>query len=196
VPFAALAQRCWAEKVSLSATGYYATPGIGYDRDAGRGTPFFYYAYGAAVTEVEVHGLTGQHGVRRVDVLHDCGDSLVPSIDKGQVEGAYVQGLGWLTVEEVLYDKAGRGLTVGPSTYKIPACGDVPADFRVDLLPSAAQEGVIFGSKAVGEPPFMLAIGVVTALRHAIAAFGAGQVDLRLPATHENVLRAIEALRG
>jgi xanthine dehydrogenase large subunit len=196
VAFSALAQQCWADKVSLSATGYYATPGIGYDRDRGRGTPFFYYAYGAAVTEVEVDGRTGQHGVTRIDILHDCGASLVPSIDRGQVEGAYTQGLGWLTVEEVRYDARGRGLTVGPSTYKIPACGDLPRDFRTALWPNGAQDGVIYGSKAVGEPPFMLAIGVVTALRHAIRAYGAGPISLALPATHENVLRAVHGVRA
>ncbi|GMV39184.1 MAG: dehydrogenase [Myxococcales bacterium] len=198
VPFAAVAQACWAAQVSLAATGYYATPGIGYDRTRGEGTPFYYYAFGAAVTEVEVSGLTGEHRVLRVDILHDVGDSLAPSIDRGQVEGGYVQGLGWLTGEEVLFDAEGRLLTHGPSTYKIPAIGDVPEDFRVRLLDRAPQPGVIHGSKAVGEPPLMLAISAVTALRHAIAAFGPGGVvvPLTLPATPEAILRAVETVRA
>lgn len=196
--FAELARTCWARRVSLSSTGFYATPGIQYDAEAGRGTPFFYFAYGGAVVEVEVDGRTGQHGLRRVDVLHDVGRSLVPSIDKGQVEGAFVQGWGWLTVEEVLHDAAGRLLTHGPSTYKIPAVGDVPHDFHVSLLPRADQAGVIGGSKAVGEPPFLLAIGTLAALRQAIRAFGTPTepLQLALPATNENVLRAVTAVRG
>ena len=143
--------------------------------------------------EVEVNGLTGEHRVCRVDILHDVGTSLVPSIDRGQVEGGFVQGMGWLTCEEVLTTPDGQPITVGPSTYKIPAIGDVPLDFRVELLPRAPQPGVIHGSKAVGEPPFMLAIGVVTALRHAIGGFGPGEVELALPATPEAILRAVEA---
>jgi xanthine dehydrogenase large subunit len=195
--FAEVAHKAWLSQVPLAAAGYYSTPGIAYDHATGRGTPFFYFAYGAAVTEVEVNGLTGEHRVRRADILHDVGTSLVPTIDRGQVEGAYVQGLGWLTSEEVLFDAKGRLLTHGPSTYKIPAVGDPPEDLRVSLLERAPQEGVIHGSKAVGEPPFMLAISAVTALRHAIASFGPGgvEVPLRLPATPEAILRAIEALR-
>jgi xanthine dehydrogenase molybdopterin binding subunit len=193
--FAQVAQRCWVEQVSLAASGFYATPGIGYDRDAGRGTPFHYFAYGGSVTEVEVNGLTGEYRVRRVDILHDVGDSILPGVDVGQVEGAFVQGMGWLTMEEVLFDQ-GRLLTHGPSTYKIPAVGDVPLDLRVKLLDRATQPGVIQGSKAVGEPPFMLAISVVAALRHAISTWGPGPVELALPATPEAVLRAIEAQRA
>ena len=195
--FGEVAQACWVARVSLASTGYYATPGIGYDRAAGRGTPFYYYAFGGGITEVEVCGLTGEHRVLRVDILHDVGNSLVPTIDRGQVEGGYVQGLGWLTSEEVLFDERGHLLTHGPSTYKIPAIGDVPEDFHVRLLERAPQEGVIHGSKAVGEPPFMLAISAVTALRHAIAGFGPGgvEVPLALPATPEAILRAVEAVR-
>jgi xanthine dehydrogenase large subunit len=196
--FAEVAEACWVERVSLSATGFYATPGVHYDAATGRGRPFYYYAYGAAVTEVEVSGLTGEHRVRRVDILHDVGASLVPSIDIGQVEGGYVQGLGWLTMEEVLFAPDGRGLTTGPSTYKIPAVGDVPVDFHVKLLERAPQPGVIHGSKAVGEPPLMLAISAVTALRHAISAFGPPgyEVDLAPPCTPEAILRAIEIQRS
>jgi xanthine dehydrogenase large subunit len=197
VGFAELAQACWMRQISLSATGFYRTPGITYDYASGRGRPFYYVAYGGAVTEVEVSALTGEHRVRRVDILHDVGASLVPTIDRGQVEGAYVQGLGWLTCEEVLYGDDGRLLTPGPSTYKIPAIGDVPRDFRVELLQRAPQPGVVHGSKAVGEPPFMLAISAVTALRHAIQATGpAGrEVELVPPCTPEAILRAVSHQR-
>ncbi len=195
--FVEVVQRAWARRVSLAATGYYATPGIAYDRAAGRGRPFYYFAYGAAVCEVEVSALTGEHRVTRVDVLHDVGESLVPTIDRGQIEGGFVQGQGWLTCEEVLWDEKGRLVTHGPSTYKIPAVGDAPSEFRVALLRHAGQPGVIHGSKAVGEPPFMLAIGVVTALRAAIASFGPGgaEVELRPPCTPEAILRAITAMQ-
>ncbi len=189
--FAAVAQQAWVQRVSLSATGFYCTPGVGYDHATGQGTPFYYYAYGGVVCEVEVSGLTGEHRMTRADILHDVGNSLVPTIDRGQVEGGFVQGVGWLTCEEVLSTDDGQPITVGPSTYKIPAIGDVPVDLRVELLPRAEQPGVIHGSKAVGEPPLMLGIGVVTALRHAIAAFGPGEVELALPATPEAILRSV-----
>lgn len=196
-PFADVASACWLARISLSATGYYRTPGIHYDPAVGRGRPFFYFAYGAAVTEVEVSGLTGEHRVLRVDVLHDVGASLTPTVDRGQVEGAFVQGLGWLTTEELVFDESGHLLTHSPSTYKVPAIGDVPEDFRVDLLPSSPHDGTIHGSKAVGEPPLMLAISAVTALRHAVGAFGARgrEVELSYPCTPEAVLRAVEAAR-
>jgi xanthine dehydrogenase large subunit len=184
---------CWVRRISLSSAGYYQTPGIAYDRDRGQGTPFYYFAWGAAVVEVEVDGLTGEHRLLRTDILHDVGDSLVPTIDRGQVEGGFVQGLGWLTMEEVLFDASGRCLTHGPSTYKIPAVGDVPLDFRVALLADATEAKVIGGSKAVGEPPLILGIAAISALRQAIAAFGPGgvAVPLALPATPEAILRAI-----
>lgn len=195
--FGEVATQSWLAQVSLSATGYYRTPGIWYDREAGRGEPFFYFAYGAAVVEVEVNGLTGEHRLRRVDILHDVGDALNPAIDRGQVEGAFIQGVGWLTCEELRYADDGRLLTAGPSTYKIPACGDAPAVFHVNLLQDAPCPGVVGGSKAVGEPPLLLGIGVVSALRSAIAAFGppGRPTDLALPATPEAVLRAIVAQR-
>jgi xanthine dehydrogenase large subunit len=195
IPFSALCKAAWAERVSLSATGFYATPGIAYDRDAGKGTPFRYFAYGGSVVEVELDGLTGEHRLRRVDILHDVGDSLAPEIDRGQVEGAFVQGLGWLTCEELLYNDDGRVLTAGPSTYKIPSFGDIPHNFRVDLLENATNDLAVMGSKAVGEPPFILAIGAVSALRQAIHAFAPtrGAVDLSLPATPEALLNAIYA---
>jgi len=196
--FAAVAQQAWLEQCSLSATGYYRTPGIVYDRDAGRGKPFHYFAYGASVSEVEICGLTGESRVLRVDILHDVGDSLVPSIDKGQVEGGFVQGLGWLTTEELIWDDRGQLLTHSPSTYKIPAVGDVPEDLRVTLLEDARQDDVIHGSKAVGEPPLMLAISVVTALRYAIRSFSEAEqhLDLEVPVTAERILRAVEQLRA
>ena len=198
LPFAEVANACWVRQVALSATGYYRTPGIAYDASRGRGTPFYYFAFGGAVIEVELNGLTGEHRLRRVDILHDVGDSLVTTIDRGQIEGGFVQGWGWLTCEEVIYDDTGRLHTPGPSTYKIPAVGDCPDDLRVALLRDAAQPGTIHGSKAVGEPPFMLAIGAVTALRHAIAAFGPArrEVTLALPATPEALLHAVEDARA
>ncbi len=198
VTFSEVTQAAYMAQISLSATGYYRTPDIGYDRVAGRGKPFHYFAFGAAVVEVEVSGLTGEHRLRRVDVLHDVGSSLVPNIDKGQVEGAFIQGYGWVTCEEVLFDAKGRLLTHSPDTYKIPAMGEAPEDFRVSLLERAPQDGTIHGSKAVGEPPFMLGIGAVTALRHAIAAFGPERTEVQLasPATPEAILRAVEAARN
>jgi xanthine dehydrogenase large subunit len=198
VPFGKVAQAAHLAQVPLGATGYYKTPDIHYDRVAGRGKPFHYYAYGAAVVEVEVSGLTGEHRLRRVDILQDCGASLSPSIDVGQVEGGFVQGYGWLTCEEVLFDDKGYLRTHSPDTYKIPAVGDVPEDFRVRLLQNAPQDNVIHGSKAVGEPPLMLGIGAVTALRQAICAFGppGREVRLRLPATPEAILFAVEDARA
>ena len=194
--FGELARLCWVKQVSLSSAGFYATPGVAYDHASGSGTPFYYYAYGMAVSEVEVNALTGEHRVTRVDILHDCGESLVPTIDMGQVEGGFVQGLGWLTGEEVLFDDEGRCITHGPSTYKIPAVGDVPLEFNVKLLEKAPRPGVVFGSKAVGEPPFMLAISVVNALKHAITSIGSKPPALRLPATPEAILRAVEDQRN
>ena len=195
LPYEKVTQEAYLQQVSLAAAGYYRTPDIHYDRAAGRGKPFHYFAYGAAVSEVELSGLTGEHRLRRVDILHDVGDSLVPSIDRGQVEGAFLQGVGWLTCEEVLFDAQGALKTHSPDTYKIPAFGDAPRDFRVKLLEQAHQDGVIHGSKAVGEPPFMLALSTVAALRHAVAAFGppGHEVQLALPATPEALLWAVEA---
>ena len=198
VELSAVAQQAWLERVSLSATGFYRTPGISYDPATGRGCPFFYFAYGGALVEVELEGHTGRHRILRVDILHDVGRSLVPNIDRGQIEGGFLQGVGWLTCEERLESDQGRVLTLGPSTYKIPAAGDAPAELRIRLLDRADQPSVIGRSKAVGEPPFMLALGVITALRQAVLAFSdapRGPVELRLPATPESLLRAIEAVR-
>lgn len=193
-----LAEHAYVKQTQLSATGFYRTPGVHYDRVAGRGKPFHYFAFGAAVTEVEVDGYTGMKRVLRTDILHDVGDSLNPGVDRGQIEGAYVQGVGWLTGEELLWDQQGRLLTHSASTYQIPAFSDAPRDLRVTLLPDAAQSNTIHGSKAVGEPPLMLAISAREAIREAVAAFGEspGVVALASPATHEAILAAIEARRG
>jgi xanthine dehydrogenase molybdopterin-binding subunit B len=191
IPFADVARECWLRRVSLSATGFYATPGIEYDEAIGQGRPFFYYAYGGAVSEVEICTVTGEWRLLRVDILHDVGNSLVPNVDIGQIEGGFVQGLGWVGTEEVIYDHEGRLLTHGPSTYKIPAVGDVPRDFRVSLLDRASTREVIHGSKAVGEPPFMLALSVLTALRDAVRRAGGYPGGLTIPCTPEVVLRAL-----
>jgi xanthine dehydrogenase molybdopterin binding subunit/xanthine dehydrogenase small subunit len=196
--FAQLTAKAYFERVSLAATGYYRTPGINWDRALGQGKPFHYYAIGAAVTEVEVDSRTGAFQLLRTDILHDVGTSINPAINRGQIEGGFIQGLGWLTVEELVWDKEGCLLTHSPDTYKIPAIGDIPKDFRVAFLSDAEQPGNIYGSKAVGEPPLMLAISVREAIRDAIAAFGHGNdpVLLASPATGEAIFWAIRERRG
>lgn len=185
----------WAyqARVSLSSTGYYATPKIVWDRVKGTGRPFFYFAYGAAVTEVVIDRLTGENRVLRTDILHDTGTSLNPALDVGQVEGAYVQGVGWLTTEELVWDGKGRLATHAPSTYKIPACSDRPDVFNVALWGKPNREDAVGKSKAVGEPPFMLGISAFYALSDAVAACGDGSVypALDAPATAERVLMAV-----
>ncbi|WP_375380973.1 xanthine dehydrogenase molybdopterin binding subunit [uncultured Sphingomonas sp.] len=199
VPFAHLCRLAHLGRVSLSATGFYATPGIAYDRASHTGRPFFYFAYGAAVSEVAIDMLTGEHKVFGVDILHDVGRSLNPAIDLGQIEGGFIQGMGWLTTEELVFDAAGRLLTHAPSTYKIPTASDRPARMDVRLwTPGRNAEPTIHRSKAVGEPPFMLAISVFSALTQAVAAAvpGVGLPALDAPATPERILAAIGALRG
>jgi xanthine dehydrogenase molybdopterin binding subunit/xanthine dehydrogenase small subunit len=193
VPFAELLQRAYFARTSLSATGFYKTPDINYDPAAGRGKPFHYFAVGAAVSEVEVDGFTGMTHIRRVDILHDVGDAINYGVTLGQVEGGFVQGAGWLTNEELVWDSEGRLMTHSPDTYKIPAVGDTPDIFKVAFLADATQHNVIHGSKAVGEPPLMLAISVREAIRDAVAAFGkpGGQVPLASPATCEAIFNAI-----
>ncbi len=190
----------WAyqARVSLSSTGYYATPKIVWDRVKGTGRPFFYFAYGAAVTEVVIDRLTGENRVLRADLLHDTGTSLNPAIDIGQIEGAYVQGVGWLTTEELVWDGKGRLATHAPSTYKIPACSDRPRDFRVKLWGKPNREDAVGKSKAVGEPPFMLGISALYALSDAVAACGDGGVypALDAPATAERVLMAVRRVES
>jgi xanthine dehydrogenase molybdopterin-binding subunit B len=194
VSFAAVCEHAYLQRVSLSATGYHATPGISWDWEKSTGRPFYYYACGAAVSEVEVDGYTGMHRVLRVDIVHDVGSSLNPGVDRGQIEGGFVQGMGWLTREELLWDREGRLVTHSASTYQVPAVSDAPLEFHVTLLPAAAQEGTIHGSKAVGEPPLMLSISVREAIRDAIAACGpaGGLVPLPSPATCEAIFMAVQ----
>mgnify|MGYP001821609887 FL=1 len=191
--FEELVQAAWAARISLSATGFYRTPKINYDRETFSGRPFYYFAYGAAVTEVVIDTLTGENRILRVDILHDCGDSLNPAIDMGQVEGGYVQGAGWLTTEELWWNERGELGTHAPSTYKIPTCSDLPPDFRVELLSDVAnREKTIYRSKAVGEPPLMLALSTFHAIRDAVAGDDSRKPDLEAPATPENILRALQ----
>ncbi|MDE1151664.1 MAG: xanthine dehydrogenase molybdopterin binding subunit [Micavibrio sp.] len=195
--FQELVQLAYVNRISLSSTGYYKTPKIFWDRAAGKGRPFYYFAYGAALAEVVVDTLTGEHKVLRCDVLHDAGQSLNPAIDIGQVEGGFVQGMGWLTTEELWWDAKGALKSHAPSTYKIPTSRDMPADFRVRLFDAINPEETIYRSKAVGEPPLMLAICVFLALRDAVAAAGTGAVPpLTAPATPENILKALQAVRA
>ena len=194
--FEEAAKRCYQGRVSLSSTGFYATPKITWDRKAGRGRPFYYFAYGASVTEVVIDTLTGENRILRTDILHDCGASLNPALDLGQIEGAYVQGAGWLTTEELVWDDKGRLRTHAPSTYKIPACSDRPRIFNVALWDGPNREETIYRSKAVGEPPFMHGISAFSALAEACAACGPHWPDLQAPATAEAVLAAVKRARG
>ena len=198
MPFEALAKLCWAQRVSLSAAGHYATPKLHWDPQRMTGRPFFYYSYGAAVSEVLVDTLTGETRCVAAHLVQDCGSPLNPAIDLGQVEGAFVQGLGWLTCEELWWDDAGRLRTTGPSTYKIPGSRDVPSDFSVTILDDKPnQEETVFRSKAIGEPPLMMAISAWLAIVDAVASIGGGQRPPRLdaPATPERVLLAIEDMK-
>ncbi|QAX28829.1 xanthine dehydrogenase molybdopterin binding subunit [Leisingera sp. NJS204] len=189
------AMACYQGRVSLSATGFYKTPKVEWDRIKGQGRPFYYFAYGAAVTEVVVDALTGENRILRADILHDAGASLNPGIDIGQIEGGYVQGAGWLTTEELVWDGAGRLRTHAPSTYKIPACSDRPDVFNVALYDGQNREDTIYRSKAVGEPPFMLGISAWLALSDAVSAFGDAYPALDAPATAEEVWCAIRRVR-
>jgi xanthine dehydrogenase large subunit len=197
VTFAKICETAYRQRVPLFAHGYYSTPGIHYDPKTGRGEPFYYFAYAAAVSEVEVDGFTGDSRVLRTDILEDVGESVSPLIDRGQVEGGFMQGLGWLTIEELVWDFQGRLATAGASTYKLPSWSELPEVFNVDFLNLPSEHGAIFGSKAVGEPPLMLAISVREAIRDAIAAFGAGgPISLESPATPERVFFAVQRARA
>ena len=191
--FAQVAGWAYQARVSLSSTGFYATPKIVWDRVRGSGRPFLYFAYGAAVTEVVIDTLTGENRILRADILHDTGTSLNPALDIGQVEGAYVQGAGWLTTEELVWDAKGDLRTHAPITYKIPACSDRPRVFNVALWGRPNREDTVGKSKAVGEPPLMLGISALMALSDAVAACGDGSVypALDAPATAERVLAAV-----
>jgi xanthine dehydrogenase large subunit len=194
--FEELCEAAYMQRVPLFAHGFYRTPDIHFDRATGRGKPFHYFAFGAAVCEVEVDRFTGDYRVRRVDILQDVGESLSPVVDRGQVEGGFIQGMGWLTLEELLWDEHGRLATAGASTYKLPSWSEMPEDFRVSFLRDARQERVVFGSKAVGEPPLMLAISVREALRDAVAAFGHGDVvTFDSPATPERIFFSVQRVR-
>ncbi len=193
--FEKVVMKAYLERVSLSSTGFFRTPEIHYDKVAGRGEPFRYFAWGAAVSEVEIDSLTGMWHLRRSDILHDCGDSINPLVDRGQIEGGFVQGMGWLTMEELVWDDTGKLRTFAPSTYKIPTLADIPLEFHVSLLPRATEDKAVFGSKAVGEPPLMLAISVREALKDAISSFGGTEVKLAVPSTPEAILDAIEQIK-
>ena len=193
--FADLAQLSWVERVSLSATGYYKTPDLTWDLETMTGSPFYYFTYGACISEVVIDTLTGESRVLTADILQDCGNSLNPAVDYGQIEGGFVQGMGWLTSEELVWDDKGRLLTHGPSTYKIPGSRDVPPELNIHILEDAPNRvPTIFRSKAVGEPPIMLAISVWLALRDAVArlADGTRMPKLNAPATPEAILRAVD----
>ena len=196
IKFSELAKLAKESRVSLSCAGHYATPEIYWDRASGSGMPFFYFAYGASCSEVLVDTMTGEMKVTRVDILHDVGHSLNPIIDIGQIEGAFVQGMGWLTTEELVYDDDGKLRTHAPSTYKIPCASDVPEDFRVAIFKSKGNVAdTIYRSKAVGEPPLMLPISVWCAVMDAVASVKPGTVPkLDTPATPEAILRAVNSL--
>ena len=195
--FAELCELAYRQRIPLFAQGYYRTPAIHFDPSSGLGKPFHYFVYGAAVAEVEVDAFTGASRLVRVDIVEDVGDSIAPVIDRGQIEGGFIQGVGWLTCEELLWDAAGQVATAGASTYKLPSWSEVPDVFNVEFLPRATQPAVVFGSKAVGEPPLMLAISVREALRDAVAAFGDGRqaITFASPATPERLFFAIRRAR-
>ncbi|MEO1537595.1 MAG: xanthine dehydrogenase molybdopterin binding subunit [Pseudomonadota bacterium] len=195
-PFESVVKDAYMNRISLSATGFYKTPKLEWDRIKGRGRPFFYFAYGVAATEVVIDTLTGENRILRADILHDCGASLNPALDIGQIEGGYVQGVGWLTTEELVWDVQGRLRTHAPSTYKIPACSDRPDIFNVALWDQENREETIYRSKAVGEPPLMLGISALLALSDAVASIGAGYPGLDAPATPERVLAAVDRVRS
>ncbi|MEY9585727.1 xanthine dehydrogenase large subunit [Sinorhizobium fredii] len=199
IAFTDFIKSAYAARIQLSAAGFYKTPKIHWDRSQGRGRPFYYYAYGASCSEVSLDTLTGEYQVERTDIIHDVGKSLNPALDIGQVEGAFVQGMGWLTTEELWWDAKGRLRTHAPSTYKIPLASDRPRVFNVRLAEwSVNREETIRRSKAVGEPPFMLGISVLEAISMAAASVAAYRISPRIdaPATPERVLMAIERLRG
>jgi len=194
--FAQVCEAAYRKRVPLFAQGYYRTPDIHFDPKAGRGKPFHYFAYAAAVSEVEIDGFTGEYRLLRTDILEDVGESVSPIVDLGQVEGGFIQGVGWLTLEELVWNAQGHLATAGASTYKLPSWSEIPEVFNVDFLERAADPTVVMGSKAVGEPPLMLAISVREAIRDAVAAFGdGGPLTFASPATPERVFFAVQAAR-
>lgn len=196
ISFAEAASQCWQGRISLSATGFYSTPDIHWNREAGRGSPFYYFAYGASVSEVTVDTLTGESRVNRVDILHDVGHSINPAIDRGQIEGGFVQGMGWLTMEELVYSDDGRLMTHAPSTYKIPACSDRPDEMYINLFESDGNRSdTIHKSKAVGEPPFMLSMSIYGAVSHALQGLGRFP-QLNTPMTAEHILMTAHQIKA
>ena len=197
IAFAALCDLARLRQESLSSTGFYKTPGIFFDRETGQGNPFHYFAFGMAISEVITDTLTGGHSLLRTDILHDAGDSIHEAIDRGQIEGGFIQGMGWCTTEEIKWDRNGNLLTHSPDTYKIPVIHDIPIDFRVDLLKDAPNPGTIRGSKAVGEPPFMLGLSVWLAIKDSISAIGnhEREPEFSLPATGEVILLSAEKIK-
>ncbi len=197
VAWAEVVKKAWLERISLSATGFYKTPEIGYDMAKLQGRAFYYFCYGAAVNEVEIDTTTGEWWLKAVDIVHDVGRSINPAIDRGQIEGAYVQGMGWLTMEECRWDRNGKLLTHGPSTYKIPVASDVPAHFKVSLFDGENVKPTPYRSKAVGEPPLMLALSAFFALKDAVSASADHQAPVQMdaPATPERILLACEAAK-
>ncbi len=197
ISFNKLVSIAYLNRISLSATGFYKTPGIHYDSNAGKGNPFHYFAFGMSVSEVEIDILTGHHKILRTDILHDVGDSLNEDIDIGQIEGGFIQGVGWCTTEEIKWNNKGFLLNNSPDTYKIPTIADIPLDFRVNLMQKIPNPNTIRKSKAVGEPPFMLSFSVWLAIKHAISSIGDHKFEpeFRLPATNELILRSVEKIR-
>jgi xanthine dehydrogenase large subunit len=190
--FNEVVRQAYANRIQLWSDGFYRTPKIHYDKTTLTGRPFYYFAYGAACTEVAIDSLTGESRVLKVDILHDVGQSINPAIDRGQIEGGFLQGMGWLTTEQLVWNAQGKLSTHAPSTYKIPATGDIPAHFKVDFWPEPNREDNVFGSKAVGEPPFLLAFSAFFAAKEAAAAARAdaglpGAFELDAPATPERL---------
>ena len=198
VEWTAVAKQAWLDRVGLSVAGFYMTPEIKYDFATLTGHAFYYYCYGASVSEVEIDTRTGEWWLKAVDIVHDAGKSINPAIDKGQIEGGYVQGMGWLTMEECIWDKKGKFLTHGPSTYKIPVAGDIPEHFKVTLFDGSNLKPTPFNSKAVGEPPLMLALSTFFALRDAVSASADHQtvVHMSAPATPEKILMSCEKAKA
>ncbi len=197
ISFKKLINTSYLQQISLSATGFYCTPGIHFDKKKAKGKPFHYFAFGMSVSEVQIDTLTGAHEIIRTDILHDAGNPLNKEIDIGQIEGGFIQGVGWCTTEEIKWDKNGRLLTFSPDTYKIPLIADIPKDFRVKLLKDAPNKNVIKKSKAVGEPPFMHCFSVWLAIKDAISSVGDHKIEpeLSIPATNEKILMAVEKIK-
>jgi xanthine dehydrogenase large subunit len=197
IEFNALIQMAYEARIQLWSDGFYKTPGLHWDKEKLTGSPFYYYAYGASVSEVVIDTLTGEFKILRADLLHDAGNSINPAIDLGQIEGAYIQGMGWLTTEELVWNDEGRLLTHAPSTYKIPAVSDCPAEFNVKLFKNQNVKDSIMRSKAVGEPPLLLGFSVFFAIRDAVASVAEYKINppLNAPATAEEILSAVDFCR-